>query len=419
MRKSVSFIWIVLALIAATGGPANAGGGAAMADPLAEARAELALRPHAGDEVWRTLTASGLPIIQPDPQSPGRVRATFLFRAAAGTRSVRFDSVINAVEVGGLVGDYVRDFTLPMNRLPGTDIWWITLAVPAETTAVYSFLAARGEQVRRYSDIANPRRLRGADAESVFMAAPAATDPAIRPLAPGDRQPPQAFTLDSAALGRTVFLQRLSLAGADAESPVLVIYDSFLWGVRAPAWEIAQNLVNAARIPPVHLILIDQLDPDSAGRAYADQADFLGVELAAALDERGLRGEMILAGASRRGLAVSIAGLRYPEQVSAVISMSGSFYWSPAGEAPEWLTRNTPAAGDDAPRFILSAGELETVRTTTNRGSVMLQANARMRETLLGAGYQADLHVYAGGHDVAGWRGALAAALTRIFDSAE
>lgn len=386
-------------------------------DPLAAAEAELSLRPHAGDEVWRALIAGGAPIIRPDPELADHVQAIFLYRSDPEVDEVRLDSVLNAVEVEGRVSDYVRDFTLPMRRVGETQIWARALSLPQGSEAAYSFLVRRGDTVHRFSDSVNPRRLRGADAESVFIAAPQNVHPATRPVPWSARLQPAHFAADSEALARPVFLELYSLPGASSVSPVLVIYDSFLWGVRAPAVEIVQNLVQSGDLPPMHVVLIDQLDEVSARSLYQDQLEFLSAELPRALAERGMLGDRILAGASRRGLVAAMAGLAQPEGVRAVISLSGSFYWSPEGELPEWLARRVPVAGETSPLFILAAGSLEYVETSTNQGHVMLGTNSNMVRTLAEQGHDVVHFTYRGGHDVVGWRTGLAMGLERVFDS--
>ena len=225
--------------------------------------------------------------------------------------------------------------------------------------------------------------------------------------------------MESAALGRMVRVQLWRNPDAPAQAPVVILYDAFLWGVRAPAWEIAANLAADGRIPPVHVVLVDQLDADSAARRYDDQTRFLADELLPRLREGGLTTparQVILAGASRRGLVASRAALQRPDMFGGVIALSGSFYWSPDGEAPEWLIRNLPPApAQGAPRFHIAAGSLETVITATNAGHVMLDTNRRFAAALDAAGYRVALDVFPGGHDIAAWRHAFADGLVALL----
>lgn len=394
--------------------------GAADADPgevaaIRDARATLEMRPHAEDEVWRNIRAGGLPLVEDHPEDVDLRRVTFAIQAPQSVEAIRLDSVINAGEARQPVENYLTDFTLDMHRLAGTRIYYRTVDVPRDVSAAYSFLGLADQGWRRLTDRHNLVHLRGGAAEAVLMAEPRYRHPAIVPMPAAERVDARPMALESEVLGRSVFLERYALGGAGENDPVLIIYDRFLWGVRAPASEIVQRLQNAGDLPPMHVVLIDQLDPASADQAYADQILFLSRELPDFLAEFGMAGPRILAGASRRGMVASIAALSAPDEVLAVISLSGSFYWAPRDELPRWPERQVGPAPEDAPRFILAAGSLETVETSTNQGHIMLDTNRSMTTALADAGYRAELLIYPGGHDIAGWRQALAVSLERLF----
>lgn len=382
------------------------------------AETTLAERPHAVDETWRALTSDGLPIVEPHPSDPDLARVTFAIKTAPDIGEVRLDSVIAAPRAREPVADYIRDFTLPLGRIGGSGIWWLSVDVPREVEATYSFLVRETDGWHRWSDPHNPRRLRGASAEAVLRLDRAPDMTPLMPWPERRRQEPDYLSLDSEALGRPVALQLYATPGADPDSPLLILYDAFLWGVRAPAWEIAANLAASGAIPPLHVVLIDQLDAESAMHRYDDQTRFLADELLPFLYARGVRPPprvTLVAGASRRGLAASRAVLERPQRFGGALSLSGSYYWAPEGEAAEWLRREVPPAGPDAPRFHLAAGQLEYVETTTNGGHVMLETNRRFRDALDTAGYEAELRIFPGGHDIAGWRHALADGLVALL----
>jgi enterochelin esterase-like enzyme len=400
----------------------NSGGGddGALTIPVvAGLEAMLAERPHARDEAWRTLSQPRLPLRSLDPDNPGHALVTFAWRGDAQTTSVRLDSVINAPRARQPVTDYIADFTLPMTRMEGADIWTLTLSVPRDVEAVYSFLVEREGRVQRWSDPANPARLGGRDGESLLRLDRAPRADIHRPLAFDETITAQRLTVDSAALGRQVQLDLFRLPDAPDDAPVLILYDAFLWGERARASDMLARLATRGDIPPTHLVLIDQLDPASANHAYADQAAFIADELLPALQaEAGLaprRETTLLAGASRRGLSASLTALARPDTIGGVISLSGSFYWAPDGAAPEWARRQLVPAPDEAPRFHLAAGRLETIVTSTNQGHVMLETNRAMAQALTEHGYPVELAVYPGGHDIAGWRSALADGLLGLL----
>lgn len=412
----------VLLPIPAPSAQAQGPSGLAEADPvpvLVEVEAMLAERPHARDEAWRTLSQPRLPRIAPDPGSPDHARVTFAWRGGPDTRSVRLDSVINVAQARQPVTDYRADFTLPLTRVEGSDIWVLTLSVPRDVAAVYSFLVEDGAGLQRWSDPANPSRLGGVDGESLLRLDRAPSAGIHRPLAFDAVIDPQGLQIASAALNRSVRVSVYRSPEAADDAPLLILYDAFLWGQRAPASDLLVRLAERGDIPPSHLVLIDQLDGASANQAYADQAVFVAEELLPALRrEAGLaprRETTLLAGASRRGLSATLTALARPDLIGGVISLSGSFYWAPEGEDAEWARRQLDRAPANPPRFHLAAGRLETVLTSTNRGHVMLDTNTAMAEALAAQGYPARLTVFPGGHDIAGWRSALADGLTALL----
>ncbi|WP_291843289.1 alpha/beta hydrolase-fold protein [Maricaulis sp.] len=421
MRRTGCRFWLLAQLVQVTMLPcAQAQGDRLQASPLvAGIETMLDERPHARDEAWRTLSQPSLPRRAPDPDDPDRALVTFAWRGDPDTRGVRLDSVVNADQARQPVTDYVADFTLPLQRIDGADIWTLTLSLPRDIEAVYSFLVEDGSGVRRWSDPANPARLGGADGESLLRLDRAPPTAIHRPLAFDAVIEARRLEIDSDALGRRVGTQIYRAPGAPDDAPLLILYDAFLWGERAPASDLLARLAERGTIPPTHLVLVDQLDAASADHAYADQAVFVAEELLPALArEAGLspqRRTTLLAGASRRGLSASLTALARPDRIGGVISLSGSFYWAPPGETPEWAARQLGDAPGEAPRFHLAAGRLETVATSTNQGHVMLDANLAMVEALTARGYPAELAVYPGGHDIAGWRNALADGLVALL----
>ena len=389
--------------------------------PLAQARTMLEERAWVEQAAWQTLTRSGLPLVQNHPENPDLVRVTFAFRGAGNIRSVRLDSILNAPHAADYVRDYREDFTLPLARIGDSDIWHITIDVQRAVQATYSFLVQTDAGEFRRGDDQNPRQLRGVSAEAVFVGDAFAGPAWWNPLPLRLRRPADLHTIESVHLGRDVALELHRVA--DPAAPVLILYDSFLWGVRAPAWEIVHNLAAAGRIPPTHVVLIDQLDTHSATMNYADQSAFISQELLPFLRAgpglEAARHNVILAGASRRGLSAAIAALEYPGEIGNVLSLSGSFYWAPSGQAPQWLSRQVTTAPPVSPKFVLAAGTMEYVANSTNQGHVMLSTNANMAASLDAAGYQVENMIFAGGHDIAAWRAALAEGLITLLGEAQ
>tara|TARA_R110002073_G_scaffold1785_3_gene12803 strand:+ start:1287 stop:2543 length:1257 start_codon:yes stop_codon:yes gene_type:complete len=390
---------------------------------LAEMETLLSEQPGAVEQAWTQLTRDGLPRIEPIAGDPERLRVTFFYKAGNDVTEVRLNSVVNALRVDWPVEDFFRDYALPMQRLADSPIWSLSLDVPRDVQASYSFIAISPRGTERVTDPHNPRHLRGRSAEAVLSLDRAGDLSALAPVPQSWLPATELRMIESEALARHVSLEFHPAAEGDEASPVLILYDAFNWGGRAPAWEIVHNLSEAGRIPAMHVVLIDQLDPDSEQSRYADQSAFIVDELLPFLrSEFGLRlsrQDVLLGGASRRGLSATITGLARPGAIGAVLSLSGSFYWAPPGEAPEWLARQLADAPAEAPHFLLAAGSLEYIVTSTNQGHVMLETNRNMAAALGAAGYQIGIHIYPGGHDIAAWRLALADSLQTHYAPAD
>lgn len=94
--------------------------------------------------------------------------------------------------------------------------------------------------------------------------------------------------------------------------------------------------------------------------------------------------------------------LRYPRLFGNVLSLSGSYWWAPEGDAPGWLTRQYQQSPPYPVRFWLQAGKFETAgpgggiyRTTQDFEQVL-----RKKAT-------ASASTSSSGHDYAAWCEAL------------
>ncbi len=106
--------------------------------------------------------------------------------------------------------------------------------------------------------------------------------------------------------------------------------------------------------------------------------------------------------------------MRHPEVFGNVLSLSGSFYWKPPGDAePEWLARQL-AIGQKLPsRFYLEAGLMED-RPRPETPS-LLAANRHLRTVLQAKGCAVDYREFNGGHSILSWRGSIADGILALF----
>ena len=115
------------------------------------------------------------------------------------------------------------------------------------------------------------------------------------------------------------------------------------------------------------------------------------------------RQKTVLAGSSYGGIASSWVALRYPRLFGNVLSLSGSYWWAPKGDAPGWLTRQYQQSPPYPVRFWLQAGKFET----TGPGGGIYRTTQDFEQVLKEKGYRVSFHPSSSGHDYAAWCEAL------------
>ncbi|SDT49596.1 alpha/beta hydrolase-fold protein [Actinoplanes derwentensis] len=361
--------------------------------------------------LWTEITASGLPVIE--PRDDGQCLVTFLWRGdAIGTRLC-----------WGLWDE--------LTRLPGTDIWYLARVLPADLRTVYYLAhdddpatpATSGGSGLRHVDPGNPRRVH-------FPADP--VDPADQEgwasllELPGAPAEPWLGVAASSVAGQPEILhseafggdRHLTIHRPGTGQPVLVVFDAYNAQKVLRIPETLENLTAAGRIPPLTTIFVHLPDDtrDDHLSAVPEMRDFLSGELmpwaathlGAPLDG----GRNLIAGASRGGLAAVWGALELPELFGAAISQSGSFWWAPPGEDPEWLTRRVTAVPPAGTRFYLDVGILED--RPLPGGSTMVQVSRRMRDALRARGFDVTWSEYTGAHDYVNWRRTFADGLLAV-----
>lgn len=374
---------------------------------------------------WKRVEAEGTPLVEPGPD--GQSIATFLWRGAR--RNVRL--------FGSPSGDHEN-----LERIGQSDVWFKSFTVPADTRLSYQL----APDVPDVPGTARERR--------VAILATAQEDPLNRHPWPADgidrferdsmfvlpAAPPQPFIEDkghpkgtltqlaatSVLLGNTREITLYRPPGfdpADPENLLLFVFDAAEYQTKVPTPLILDNMIAEGIIPPTVAVFVANPDRDSRGRelpANPAFADFMASELLAkVLTETGMKGDparTILAGSSYGGLASTTVALAHPESFGNVLSMSGSYWWSPPGtpdDRKDHVAGLIAAGPPPAVRFFLSAGLFET---GASRGvASIIDTNRHLRDLLLAKNTQVYYREYAGGHDYLVWRGAIGDGLVALF----
>ncbi|WP_017525584.1 enterochelin esterase domain-containing protein [Pusillimonas noertemannii] len=375
------------------------------------------------DAFWADMARKGTPLVEPVSEAESLV--TFLWRGTGG----------NVRLFGSPSGNHD-----PMRRLGDSDVWWATFRMP--NTARLSYRIApdvpqiQGSPMEQrrvilataQRDPLNPHVFPDTDDVRIdmYQGASVLTLPQAPPQPWVSRHPKRAVGVlnhhefESAVLGnrREIWTYRPAVGEPEA---LLVLFDahSYLHQVSTPA--IIDNLIGEGLIPPTAVVLVGNASPEARGRELPPNESFirfLDEELMPWVEEQGLAqpaSRTVVAGSSYGGLASAYAGLRLPHRFGNVLSLSGSYWWSPPGEIPGWMMRQYAAAPVRDLRFYLDAGRYEASRGGRDG---ILETSRHLGDVLRAKGYETTQVEHDTGHDYLHWQGSLGCGLVALLDPA-
>ncbi|EDG1372980.1 DUF3327 domain-containing protein [Salmonella enterica subsp. enterica serovar Muenchen] len=372
---------------------------------------------------WREANSLALPLVTAINGADDERKVTFLWRAASPLRGVyvRLNRVTDKDNVAKGM----------MTQLPTTDIWHLTLRLPASYCGSYTMVEippeTPGETVlqlgSRFASLvgkADPLNsapginVRGNAQESVLALDHA---PAQEEWSGCRAYAGQLFTSEHRLAGQRRRV-RLYLPDVPVVQPLglLVLTDGEIWFDHLGVSAAIDAAIRSGRIAPVAVLGIDNINAREriailGGRRelVLDIAERLLPALRAKYPERRWadRTQTVLAGQSLGGVTALMAARHAPESFGLVLSHSPSMWWTPdncnrpdhfSAEERSWVSEHVLSAPSPAVRMHLCVGSLE--------GSTVPQVK-QLHEKLRAAGVESHYSVYTGGHDYAWWRGAL------------
>lgn len=372
---------------------------------------------------WREANSLALPLVTAINGADNEREVTFLWRAASPLRGVyvRLNRVTDKDNVAKGM----------MTQLPTTDIWHLTLRLPASYCGSYTMVEippeTPGETVlqlgSRFASLvgkADPLNsapginVRGNAQESVLALDHA---PAQEEWSGCRAYAGQLFTSEHRLAGQRRRV-RLYLPDVPVVQPLglLVLTDGEIWFDHLGVSAAIDAAIRSGRIAPVAVLGIDNINAREriailGGRRelVLDIAERLLPALRAKYPERRWadRTQTVLAGQSLGGVTALMAARHAPESFGLVLSHSPSMWWTPdncnrpdhfSAEERSWVSEHVLSAPSPAVRMHLCVGSLE--------GSTVPQVK-QLHEKLRAAGVESHYSVYTGGHDYAWWRGAL------------
>lgn len=383
------------------------------------------------DRIWAELAVKGTPLIEypsnlleADIASDERL-VTFLWRGAR-----------EGVRLFGGPG-HSHD---PLYRLADTDIWYRSYTLPSDTRMSYQLApdvpqiegSSREQRVAilatAQQDPFNPQAWSPDGLDDVFNIrsvlelehapsdALAQRDVAF-PAAQGHR-------FEDAILGNSrsldIWMPEGMRDGAEGPVPLAIFFDGLAYQQRIPTPRILQALILDGRLPPLVAVFVGSPDLQTRARELPCNpvfAEFMAERLLPFVRQQtGLSftaEHTMLAGASYGGLAAACTALQYPDLFGAVLSQSGSFWWSPQGdETPDWFASRLSNGTAEPVRFYLSAGRFEN---GSRGGKGILETNRHLQQVLRRQGYSVHYEEFTAGHDYLHWRATLGEALAHML----
>jgi enterochelin esterase-like enzyme len=251
---------------------------------------------------------------------------TFVYRGEA-------DDVRLALRIVGLPD------RLPMDRLTGTDLWYLILEVPEGSRIEYQFEVCRDGRYECHDDPLNPRFSYSPVGVSSVCFGPGYVTPDW--TVPDPAAPPGRLTdlvVQSQALGRDCPVTLYLPAGfrSTGRYPLLVVHDGGDFLRYAAAGTVLDNLIHRGHMAET---VVAFLHPGERLVEYANSAahaEFVTRELLPFLEsEFPLATEpsaRCLLGSSFGAIASLSTARRYPDMYGSLVLMSGSFVFTSNGK---------------------------------------------------------------------------------------
>jgi len=392
---------------------ARADADAPVSPRLAALAAQVAAKQRgAEDAFWNQVAGEGTPLVEDTRDPKGRLLVTFVYRARPDTRAVAMYAA-----PGGIYS-YAQ-----LARLAGTGVFAYSALV--DPSARFSYVLAPGD------DLGPP----GGGVEDIGRRVPLfRPDPLnkhpyhVRSLVELPKAPQQPllvphretatgeltrFKVTSKALGNEREVLVYTPAGwklGGAAYPLVVMFDGAPAVARLGLPIVLDELIATRQLPPVVVLIVDNVDRDKELPGNAAFADFVALDLVPWV-RRGFHAtddprRTVIAGISYGGIAAAFAAGRHPAVYGNVLSQSGSYWWAPDDSAEGEAHVRDYAARPRLPlRFWIEIGTFE--HGGIRPGYDPLVANRHMRDVLMARGYDVAYREFVGAHDWACWRGTL------------
>ncbi len=307
-----------------------------------------------------------------------------------------------------------------MERIPGTDLWYLVMDLPPRSRVEYRFQRVLGVEADWILDPLNPHTAEDPFGEQSVCHAAGYERPdwtAADPAAPAGR------LVETGVRPRRRPMRRvaayLPASFKDTRSyPLLIVHDGSRYLEKAEFRTVLDNLIHRHEIPPLIAAFVD---PDQRILEYAnnpDHAEFLRERLVPELgrefpisDRPADRG---LIGAGLGAVAALTTAARHPEFFGRLMLQSGSFTFSDA--APGTRTRLLDPVVEFVNRFQAEPRRVaERVFVSCGAYDPLIHENRLLAPLLREAGMEVRFEEAPDGHNWEHWRDQLRIGLSWLF----
>ncbi|MCP3918574.1 MAG: enterochelin esterase [bacterium] len=335
-------------------------------------------------------------------------RVTFVYRGPA-------DSVHLRHWIYGLGS------SLPYERVEGTDLWTLTMDLPAGSRVEYKIEVVHGGDRRLVQDPFNPHLARdpyGANSvvqgEGYVEPAWAQPDPEARTGEVLERR----FRSEVFGDVRSLSIYLPARFRRTRRYPLLFVHDGTDYLRFTGLQAVLDNLIHRLELPPLIAVLVQSNDRLTEYSDDPRNADYLVEELLPLMEDEyptyGTPAGRCLMGASFGAVASLAAAWRHPGVFGNLFLQSGSFAFTDIGEhdrgplfdpVVEFVNQFRDAPGKPAERVYMSCGTYES----------LIYYNRSMQPLLSSTGMDVRYSESRDGHNWENWRDRLREGLTWVF----
>ncbi len=391
------------------------------------------------DKFWQHVAAQGTPIAESlDSQNS---RLIFLWRGAKH----------NARLIGGPSNDHEW-----LTRLPNTDIWFKEATVNNQFIGSYSFAvdlpnidgylshycahldpALKESRTQRravlqvqqldpfnqkqYLPLNNRSGMRNENL-TALPDAPYFIDPKKYPDSPNPKLQNYEFNSKILLNKRNIQIYQSQRLNPKQHYITAIFFDGPQYVNLLNVPKALDILVDSGKLPPIQAVFVAA--PNDAERPKEltpnpSFSDFFAQELLPWLDQHlpnpREKNQTVLLGSSLGGLSSAYLALKYPQEISHVVPLSGSFWWqAQPQDMPNGMSKmirelpNPPVQ-----HWFISANSYESSKN--NNGLSILETAPAVAADLKAKGQDVVYQNYVGGHSYAIWQVALQDALLHFF----